>query len=110
MDGNAILSAARHHQDLITWIRDGENEWRYCGVGPELNLKLVSTVIADHFPTSEIYYVGERPDCSPVSRNSACDYVRDHLKTGSGSLWSPQFDRVIEFSAVGVFRLGSRPA
>ena len=110
MDCNAILNAARHHQGLITWMRDGEYEWRHCGTGDEFDLTLVTAVVESHFAMNEIYFVGNRKDCGSLSRESASSIVRDYLKSGRASLWSPAFDRVIEFNPIGVFRLGSHLA
>ena len=109
MESRNIWNAATHMAKLVSWAgMEGETEWQHIGEGSTFEIERAQRIIDAHLPGPEAYLVRGRHDSTAIPKSSAAQAVARVLKKQNIFLCDAEFNHFIEFSFIGVLRLGAR--
>jgi len=106
MDSRLIFEASQHLKPKINWITVGESEWQYFGAESEVNSQFVIEKIDSFFRDSHFYVSYSRSESFETSSSTFIPSVAKLIGFQNFIVWDHSFNKVIEFSHIGVLRCG----
>ena len=106
MDSRLIHNISVHLTSKVEWEKAVETEWIYCGAEEEVKYDLVQSQINDFFSSLKLYVAIGRRDSFETDKHSIINLITDKVGRVDLSIWSDDFESVIEFNKIGVFRKG----
>jgi|HubBroStandDraft_6_1064221.scaffolds.fasta_scaffold544769_2 hypothetical protein len=107
MESSLIYAASDSLKYKVNWVNvSDETEWVYFGADAEVNKPLVVKNITDFFPDSSLFIAINRKESIMINRNDLAKSLDNILGLKDFFIWDSQFKKAIEFSHIGVMRLG----
>jgi hypothetical protein len=107
MDAKLIFIKAEHLISKTDLDNQPSGGWLYCGRSGDLNVELLSDCLERHFHGETVYFVTSRHDSRIESKEGILSLIAATIDEQDFALWSEEFDRVMQFQKIGVFRFGS---
>jgi hypothetical protein len=108
MDSKNIYITSDTYLRMVSWEKQGEEEWIYLGVGKDFELDKASQLVRSTLKTEEIYIVTDRKNSRVLLVEDIIKGIEMELNASSFVLWDSSFRRVVEFNRIGVARKGHR--
>ncbi|WP_298394725.1 hypothetical protein [Flavobacterium sp.] len=109
MDSRIIYEANKTYHNNIEWLMPStksESEWLYLKF-EETNSKKIIQEIIDSFFESEILFVSiTRNESFQTEKININAKIEEYLKNQNFSIWNQEFNKVIEFNKIGIYRKG----
>lgn len=90
----------------VQWIRAGESEWIYCGVLEDIKLDLIISHLNNHLDGSNYYLSVDRNRSTEINKESVIMHIERLIGLEDFSIWDMNFQNVIVFNRIGVFKEG----
>lgn len=101
MEPDLIYSASSHMKNVVNW-----NEWKYCGIGADIEKDVIDNMVKEYFEESTLYFVSNRKESGKINKDDLLERVKKELGQNELFVWDVNFSKVIEFSKIGVMRSG----
>lgn len=108
MDSKLIYTAMHAMEQFIEWENYEGNEWCYTGMGEDLKREFVIEKINAVFNADTIYIALGRQDSKEINKDQIEMEIIQRIGTTDFMISNPAFDTFIEFSDLGVFRVGKK--
>ncbi len=105
MDSKNIYISTQTFKKKVSWLANGtDSEWNFIG-NDLIKLKL----LIDSFFEKEqrFYFVTDRHHSSEEEKIKIYEYSSLLIEKQDFSIWNRQFNKVIEFNKIGVYRIGN---
>ncbi len=106
MDTRIIYEASETMKLKANWDKFGESEWIHFGTGSKVNIELVNKSIDQFFVDNILYLATTRKESIEISKNDIKESIISLLGKSDFFIWDAQFQKVIEFNKIGVYRQG----
>jgi hypothetical protein len=107
MDSRLIHKTSEKLKFYIDWIKPGETEWIYCGVKGEIKIDLVRKELEDFFKNAENFNIAVmRKNSYTIEKTKLLTSIIESIGISNFFIWTEDFQEVMEFSKIGVFRKG----
>ena len=107
MDAKNIYIAANHMKSKIHWDKLSGNEWSFVGEGCDFKAQEVQKFIDSYFTENELYLVIDRHNSYELPKSYAAAEVQKKLLNNDITLCNFSFNKMIEFSYIGVAKHGA---
>lgn len=107
MDAKNIYIATSHMKSKIDWKKSSGNEWSFVGEGSDFKVEEVQEFIDSYFTEHELYLVIDRHNSYELPKCNAASEVREKLSNQSLTLCNSAFNKMVEFSYIGVAKHGT---
>lgn len=107
MDAKNIYIATSHMKSKIDWEKSSGNEWSFVGEGKDFKADEVQEFIDSYFTENELYLVIDRHNSYELPKFGVASEVRDKLTNHDLTLCNKAFNKMIEFSYIGVAKHGA---
>ncbi|QMU28800.1 calponin homology domain-containing protein [Adhaeribacter radiodurans] len=108
MDSKNIHISFRRYLNYINWEMHEESEWIFVGVKEEFNKTETTKILNAFFEESELYLIIDRHNSFLIQKEEAITKVLEFIKEHNPTLVNMDFSKIMEFSKIGVIRLGNR--
>lgn len=108
MDSRLIYSVLNSGKLKIDWQVHAENEWIYIGLGEELNKVLLSQKLEELFNGEDVFIALGRTDSKEIENKDLQSEIINRIGLLDFKICDKKFTKVIEFSKVGVIRIGEK--
>jgi len=105
MDSSLIYKTGKHLASTINW--ENQPEWIYCGLSGDFKTDLVMEQLQLHFQNASLYIVLDRSLSRQLRQEEAITIIKEYIDKTNFVLWNSNFSKAMEFSNIGVFRLGT---
>jgi len=106
LDSRLLHKTVSHLVGKVVW-ENNPDEWIHVGLENSLDINLISITIKKHFPNEEqLYLVDERTNSIPYFRSKITNVLKTKIGKSKFYLWNLELNKVIEFSDIGVIRVG----
>ena len=106
MDSRLIHKTSEHLKHDIDWLKPGESEWIYCGSEGEVNFDMIKNELGTFFNEGKYYVVTTRAGSYETDSGTLLGSVSDKIGVIDFYIWNENFQKVVEFNKIGVFRKG----
>ena len=109
MDSINIYESAKTYIQSVTWIiqkNSNDSEWIF--IGTQNNLEDITKNIQDFLVSDQLYIVINRRESFKTDKKLINDNIKPLIGNVDFSIWNFQFDTVIEFNKIGIYRVGKR--
>ncbi|SHH63672.1 hypothetical protein SAMN04488109_4755 [Chryseolinea serpens] len=104
IDSKQLFNAARHLHSTIVYNED----WVHFGTGDQIKLDMIERLIDDHLTSNEILFIQERTNSAQFKKHEIVGRIKPILGKENFQLWMLSMDKMIQFNAIGVLRLGCK--
>jgi len=106
MDSQQVEARTRRLARAVRWEGAPDGAWRYMGIAHGFLEAEVQARIEAFLPGERILLVMGRRDAAEVPASCAARIVRELLMVREVSLWDPALTRTMQFSRLGIYRVG----
>ena len=106
MEPQLIYKKSEALQSKIDWITPTDSEWSYCGTKGEIKVDVIENEFIQFFEGNDFFIATTRKASFESTRQTLFDNVANLVGNKNFFVWDEHFQRVIEFSWIGIFRKG----
>ncbi|MFL5787125.1 MAG: hypothetical protein ACJ748_03660 [Flavisolibacter sp.] len=106
MDSRLIYSSSAGLKHKINWRKAEGEEWIYYGNGNEVKKDLVIQKIQEHFNNKILYVAFTREGSFITDTENVIERIESILGISDFLIWDSKFKSAMEFSYIGVLRVG----
>lgn len=106
MDAHLIYTVAKRLISYVAWQPSDDIGWLYCGLSDDLKTDFLTESINNHFQDEKIYLVLDRKQTRELDTVNAIAAIASNIDKRDFSLWSLNFEKVMDFNKIGIFRIG----
>lgn len=104
IDSKQLYNTARHLNSTIVYDED----WVHFGTGDQIKLDIIQRLINDHLTSNEILFIQQRTNSAQFEKHEIVGIMKPILGKESFQLWDISMNKMIQFNAIGVLRLGCK--
>ncbi|WP_430399681.1 hypothetical protein [Flavobacterium sp.] len=112
MESRLIFEADKTYKDKIEWIKPSEaseSEWVYLNFVDSLNEKVFVGLINEYLNSDILYIVISRKNSFEIKKENIISEVKEYLENVDFTIWNQEFNKVIEFNKIDIYRKGIIP-
>lgn len=106
MDIHLIHKTSEKLKLKIDWINHAETEWEYCGAAGEVKWDVVAETSTNFFHANRLFVATTRNGSFETDKDNLISSIQQLVGAKNFFVWSEDFQRVIEFNQIGIFRRG----
>ncbi|WP_416438240.1 hypothetical protein [Phnomibacter sp. MR] len=109
MDSKLIKISSDTYKNHLKWPKVSEDsEWVYFGKGDDIDVKIVHDCLSAFVNEPKTYVAIDRSNSFECIGSKLPDTLKPLLGSTNFVLWNATFCKAIEFSDIGVFRIGEK--
>ena len=109
MESRLIFETDKTYKDKIEWIKPSEtseSEWIYLSFVDGLYEKVFLDLINEYLNSDILYIVISRKNSFEIKKEHIISEVKEHLENVDFTIWNQEFNKVIEFNKIDIYRKG----
>ncbi len=104
IDSKQLYNSARHLNSTIVY----NESWVHFGTGDQIKLEIIERLIEGHLTSNEILFIQQRTNSAQFKKREIVGRIKPILGKENFQLWDISMDKMIQFNAIGVLRLGCK--
>ncbi len=107
MDSRIIYESAKTYIQNIAWVKpknSTDSEWVY--IDTQNNIDNIIKIIQNFLISDQLYVAINRQESFEIDKKLTLNNIKSYIGTVDFSIWDFQFNKVIEFNKIGIYRIG----
>lgn len=109
-DSRLLFETNKTYINKVEWIDFDNNgsEWKYLGIDENINETDIESIINKFFKTDNFNLIISRNESLNIDKNELLTKVLKIFRSTDFTIWDTNFNKIVEFNKIGIYRIGVR--
>jgi hypothetical protein len=107
-DSRLLFETNKTYINKVEWIDIDNNgsEWKYLGIDENIDETDIKFIINEIFKTDNFNLIISRSESFNIDKNELITKVLNIFRSTDFTIWDSDFNKIVEYNKIGIYRIG----